>query len=333
MNPTSPMVGPALTAAFFLIAAAIPAQGIALRTGEVVIGRVVNVQASTIEIAVTFPRVETRVLKRDDIKPRSMYAVLSGRMDQTSGTAHLELAQTCRELGLFAFGIAEARESARRDPALTDASNRLIKALRQSIATQLLRAATADAEAGLYGSAKLAAQTIVRDYSDTAAADAARALLKKVRSVSTPFARAVTEKEATAAIKKVRRALERSASDSAPPAHGKMRDQRRLQRGIARMEKAWKAVHDLVGPEASEAEQASTNASSTADRLAAAQAELRNRLTAAYLALGQIYLEREALFDASEWCNKACETDPENKGSHRLHSLILQAKIISGSGY
>ena len=251
MNPTSPMVGPALTAVFFLLAAAIPAQGIALRTGEVVIGRVVNVQASTIEIAVTFPRVETRVLKRGDIKPRSMYAILSGRMDQTSGTAHLELAQTCRELGLFAFGIAEARESARRDPALTDASNRLIKALRQSIATQLLRAATADAEAGLYGSAKLAAQTIVRDYSDTAAAGAARALLKqgsaaagaarallkKVRSVATPFARAVTEKEATAAIKKVRRALERSASDSAPPAHGKMRDQRRLQRGIARMEK------------------------------------------------------------------------------------------------
>ena len=99
------------------------------------------------------------------------------------------------------------------------------------------------------------------------------------------------------------------------------------------MEKTWKAVHDLVGPEASEGEQASTNAPSTADRLAAAQAELRNRLTAAYLALGQIYLEREALSDASEWCNKACETDPENKGSHRLHSLILQAKIISGSGY
>jgi len=127
--------------------------------------------------------------------------------------------------------------------------------------------------------------------------------------------------------------LDRSTEDLAAPAHRKMRDQRRLQRGIARLEKVWKGVHDLVGPEDAAAASTSTSAPRAADRLAAAQTQLQSRLIAAYLALGQIYLEREALSDASEWCNKACEIDPQNKDSHRLHSLILQAKIISGAGY
>ncbi|MCA8949734.1 MAG: hypothetical protein KDE27_09540 [Planctomycetes bacterium] len=316
-----------------LLAATAPAQGIALRGGEIVIGSVVNVKASTVEIAVTFPRVETRVLDRSDIKPSSMYAILSGRLDQTSGKAHLELAQTCRELGLFAFGIAEAREAARRDPALAEASQHLVEGLRQSIADEILHAATSDADAGRYGSASLAAEAILRDYADTPAARAARDLLAKLRSLAATDARIVGEKEAVAATKRIRRALDRSTEDLAAPAHGKMRDQRRLQRGIARLEKVWKGVHDLVGPEDAAAASTSTSAPGAADRLAAAQTQLQSRLTAAYLALGQIYLEREALSDASEWCNKACEIDPQNKDSHQLHSLILQAKIISGAGY
>ncbi len=76
-----------------------------------------------------------------------------------------------------------------------------------------------------------------------------------------------------------------------------------------------------------------TSTVSPTERLVAAQSDLRKRLTAAYLALGTIYLERRALPDADEWCNKACDLDPENKRSHALHTLILQAKIVNGWGY
>ena len=69
------------------------------------------------------------------------------------------------------------------------------------------------------------------------------------------------------------------------------------------------------------------------DRLATAQAAMRARLTEAYLALGTLHLERLALTDADEWCNKACKLDPENAHLHRLHALILQAKIVSGWWY
>ena len=54
----------------------------------------------------------------------------------------------------------------------------------------------------------------------------------------------------------------------------------------------------------------------------------KTKLVDAYLTAGTILLERRAIAGAEKYCNNACALDPENKDSHQLHGLILQAKIL-----
>ena len=321
---------------FLLAASAVPfsAQTLELHSGEVVIGRIIDVDENAVKIGVAFPEASIRSIARADIEPRSVYAVLAARMDQEDAKAHLDLAVTCRDLGLFALAIAEAREASRRDPKLSATVDKLIPDLRRRIAAEILQQAESDFADERSGSARLAAHVVARDYEDTAAAKGAQRLLKKIAARIGPVPREVTAKEADEAVTAARHDLERTEKDTATPAHGTMRDQRALQRAIARLEKTWERIGNLVGPRGNATPVAgSTSAPTPADRLSSVQAELRHRLTGAYLSLGTIYLQRRALPDADEWCNKACELDPDNHHLHRLHELILQAKIVNGWGY
>tara|TARA_R110002072_G_scaffold141664_3_gene286921 strand:- start:21539 stop:22528 length:990 start_codon:yes stop_codon:yes gene_type:complete len=320
---------------FFVSAAAswIPAQTLELRTGEVVIGRVIDVDDHVVKIDVTFPAEGVRSVARADMEPRSVYAVLASRIDQADAKAHLELAHRCRELGLFALGIAEAREAARRNPAFATDVDKLVAEFRGRIAADIIQQAERDYADDRIGSARLAVHVVLRDYKDTTAAKRAGKLAKKIAARVGPAPREATPKEIKAAIAAVRRDLARTEKDTKSAAHGKMRNQRGLQRAIARLEKTWARIGNLIAPIEAPAKSTSTAAATIADRLSSAQADLRHRLTGAYLSLGSIYLQRRALPDADEWCNKACELDPENKHLHRLHEQIIQAKIVSGWGY
>jgi hypothetical protein len=81
---TSRMIQRPLSTLLLLAAIAQPllAQTLELRTGEVVIGRVLEVDADTISVEVTFPTVSERITPRSELGPRSIYALLSARMDQ-----------------------------------------------------------------------------------------------------------------------------------------------------------------------------------------------------------------------------------------------------------
>ena len=311
------------------------AQTLELRSGEVVIGRVLAVDDHTVKLEVTFPDVSVRSIKRSDIQPRSIYALLSARIDQADAKAHLGLARTCKKLGLLALAISESREASRRDAALSPIVDKLIIQLRGQLAGEILQQAEGDYAEDRMGSARMAAHVLKRDYGDTDAATGAKKLMAKIAARVGPQPREISAKEVNKVVAAARRALARTAKKTgATPAHGSMRDQRALQSAVSRLEKAWARIGNLVGPhEEATPEAGRTSVATPADRLSLVQAELRRRLTASYLSLGSIYLERRALPDADDWCNKACALDPENKHLHRLHELILQAKIVSGWGY
>lgn len=302
-------------AALFLMAATaqpLLAQTLELRTGEVVIGRVLEVDDDAIRVEVTFPTVSDRSIPRADIEPRSIYALLAARIDQADAKAHIALAATCRELGLFALAIAEAREAGRRDPSYSSRVDKMILELRGDIAAAVLRDAENDFTDNRTGSARLAARIVLRDYEDTPSARGAKRLMDKIADRVGPEPREATAKEIESLVADVRQDLERTEEATATPAHGSMSDQRALERAIRRLEKVWEKVGNLVGPrDDATPSNGTTSARSPADRLSSAQADLRRRLTTAYLSLGTIYLQRRALPDADEWCNKACELDPE----------------------
>jgi hypothetical protein len=324
-----------LSALFLLAvsAASLSAQTLELRSGEVVIGRVLEVDDHTVRVEVTFPDVSARSIARADIEPRSIYALLSARINQADARSHLELAVTCRELGLFALAIAEAWEAGRRDPTLRPTVDKMIPELRGQIAAEVLRQAESDFADGRLGAARLAAEVVMRDYDDTPAARGAKRLTERVAARVGPAPRVATAKEAEKLVAEARKDLERTEKDTATPAHGSVRDQRDLERAVVRLEKIWAKIGDLLVPVADATSATVTTSPATpADHLSSMQAELRERLTAAYLSLGSIYLQRRALPDAEEWCNKACALDPKNAHLHRLHERILQAKIVGGWG-
>ena len=302
----------------------LPAQTLELRSGEVMIGRVTEIGEKSLKIEVSYPVPGARTVERADVEPRSIYAVLSARIDQDDAHARLALAGTCRELGLFAHAIAEAREAARLDPSLRASANDMIAELHAAMAAEVLRQAEAAFAEDRLGSARLAAQTVVRDHRNTAAAKGAADLLRRLGARASPALRHATADQITAAVESARKGLDRADGSAHATAHGSMRDQRALEREIARLEKAWRAIGDLAPPE---------EAVTLADRLSSTQAEVRKRLVGAYLTMGSFHLQRRALPDADEWCNKACELDPENHHLHRLHELIVQAKVFSGWGY
>ncbi|MFY9344997.1 MAG: hypothetical protein WAT39_21070 [Planctomycetota bacterium] len=299
----------------------LPAQTVELRSGEVVIGRVVDFGDRSLKLEVQYPAPGIRTIGRADLDPRSLYTVLAARIDQDDARAHLGLAATCRDLGLFAHAIAESREAARRDAKLAAESSAMVRELHEAIGADLLRQAEDAAAESRLGSARLAAQAVLADYRDTASAKAAEQLLQRIATHGERPPRRASADEVAAAVESARKELERTEKDTRVPAHGAVRDQRALQRAIPRLEKVWQSIGDLE-PEAKDV--------SATDRLTSTRAELRQRLVDAYLAMGSIYLQRRALPDAEEWCNRACELDAENQQLHPLHQLILQAKLVGG---
>ena len=60
--------------------------------------------------------------------------------------------------------------------------------------------------------------------------------------------------------------------------------------------------------------------------------DVHRRLLKAYLDLGLVYLLRQSIPQAEEWCVKACDLDPVNAESHTLHKRIIEARLDSQWG-
>ena len=96
-------------------------------------------------------------------------------------------------------------------------------------------------------------------------------------------------------------------------------DQRTAERAVRLYEAAWEKAKELpLAPGAGEA----------AEKVESVRARARKSLVDAYLTAGTILLQRRALPSAEEYCNRACELDPENRSNHELHRLILEARAL-----
>ena len=60
---------------------ALSAETVELTSGEVLIGRVVELDDSSLTLQVGFPKVETRTIPRNKVAPTSLYSLLASRID------------------------------------------------------------------------------------------------------------------------------------------------------------------------------------------------------------------------------------------------------------
>jgi tetratricopeptide (TPR) repeat protein len=301
-------------------------QTLDLRSGEIVIGRVAEVNDREIVVETGYPEPVTRTVPRGDLAPLSLYSLMAMRSDPADAKAHVKLAQLARELGLPAQAIAEYREAGRLEPSLKGAMETAATEVRRALAADLLDDAREAMNDGRLAAARLLLHAIASKYADTPAAKDAGVLTAELRTKEQPAlagTKILPPKEVEAAMKRANDHEKRADSVGEASPHGGAKEQRRLEAAVGHLESAWAAVKGVGGAEGDPG---------LTDRLLRQREEIRRTLTGAYLAIGTVLVERRALPGADSYCEKACELDPENKDSHALHGLILQAKISRGYG-
>ncbi len=306
----------------------VPALGetIELKSGEVLLGRVVKLDDTAVHVEAGFPEQKSLSIPREDLAPTTMYALLVARSDAQSAAAHLSLAEQCLELGLYGHAIAEYREAARLDPSFAAKSQTGIAGARRQIAKAILEDAQDALLENRTAAARLLLSSLITRYRETPAAKEAYDRLQTKRSESGESPRrSVPARQVEEALRLFAAHMQNAEKeDVGSMSHGRMREQRGLERRVLHLERAWNLIDDLAAP-ATEAE--------LTDRLEAARRSAKSQLVDAYLLLGNVFLQRRAIPSAENWCVKACDLDPENTAGHGLHGQIQDAKTLQGRGY
>jgi tetratricopeptide (TPR) repeat protein len=316
-----------------LLSAAIPtrADTVRLKTGAILVGDVELAENGDIVINVRFPEEEQITLKRDELEPRSLYDVLDRRTDSGDVGARLRLGQLAESVGLYGIAVSDYLAVAALDPELRSDMEKRVERVRESIAAKILQDAKALLEEGNTRSALMYIHTIQERYGTTEAAKEAKKLMATAHEhagSSTEVAKkTVTEEKAPEVIESLKKDLEkgdRETRELGGHEGNSSRDRRAAEKAIRYYESAWEKIKTLpVAAQDTELH----------DKIRRLRESGKDRLTKAYLSAGSIHLQAYSLPRAEEYCNKACELQPEDKASHVLHRLIIEAKINGGYGW
>ena len=309
---------------FFVGVEPVSADTIELRSGEVLIGEVTAVSDRVVTVRVSYPESATKEIEKSDLAPRSLYSIVASRIDGKSAGERMRLAQLCLEIGLPGHAIAEYREASRLDPTLGKSIDKRISVIRSEIATRLLADVTEARDAGKWERVHLNARHLVDRYPKTTAARQARKLLRQATSELEKRVRAeaVDDAKARRAIGEATRKFKRAQEIMTSEAIGHtVKEQRRRERSIRRLESAWKVVQGIT----------TVSESETAAGFASLKTKIREQLHQQYVALGTLHVKRRSLPAAESWNVKACELDPKGGGCANLQNLIVQARITNGN--
>jgi len=310
-------------------ATAAKADTVQLKSGAILVGDVTLMESGDVQIATRFPREETLTLKREDLMPRSLYDVLDRRTAPGDSDARMRLGELAESSGLFGLAISDYLAVAELRPDLEREMTTRVGRVRESIAGGILEEARNLLDDGNPRSALMYLHTLQELYPDTEAAKrGAKELMTTAHDhagESTDVAeKTVSVERAPKTIEGVKKDVEKGDSEMRKlKGHegDSSRDRRAAEKAIKYFESAWKDVKTLpvTAPDPDLQAQAQELRKSVKERLANA-----------YLTAGSIHLQRYSIPRAEEFCNKACELQPEDKANHALHRLIIEAKINQG---
>lgn len=306
------------------------AETVELNTGKVLVGEVRLNGEDDITVEARFPETKTVKLKYRDLTPISLYHVLERRSDPKNPKERLKLGEFAEESNLNGIAIAEYTAVKQLDNRFTKDMDDRIAGLRNAIAKDILDDAENMLEEGNPNGALMYLHTILEQYPETKASKEATKVIARAHEQAGASAeigqKTVSDDEAPKILDEINKHLERG--DRWLKAVGghegsSTQDQRSAERAVKYYERAWSLAKML--PVAPDDAQLKTHIIDLRDRV-------KEDLVKAYLTTGTIYLQRGAIPSAEEYCNKACELDPENKENHLLHRLIIEAKIYQSTG-
>ena len=310
------------------------AETVELASGGVVVGEVRLEGADAVVVNARYPSESEIRLRRSDLTAESLYRLLERRTEAGDVAGHLALGELAEKTGLRGIAVAEYRGVKALDPAQAKEMDARIGRLLSVIAEDLLRDAKSLLDAGNARAALMYLHAILERYPDSAAAKQAKALMaeahKSAGAASEVAPRTVSAADGPKVADSVGAHLEKGdAARQAMQGHedSTVSEQRSSERAVTHYKAAWEAAKTLpVSP---------TGDKDLDARIIALRSRSKASLVQAYLAAGTVLLGRRNIPGAEDYCNKACELDPDNKENHDLHRLILDAKTTyyrRGSG-
>ncbi len=312
----------------FLTAPLSASESVTLRSGAVVVGEVeLRDGGATIAVLIRFPRESEKLFRQEEIEPASLYWIHERRTDHANPEGRMRLAELAADAGLDGIAIAEYLAAKDLAPGRARMIDQRVRDLRERIAGEILQSARDLLEDGNANSALTYLHTIEELYPRTNAAEEAAQMMDEAHRLAGASADIAVK---TIPIEKVSRTLDaieknmtkgdavlRKAGGHIGSTNSASSDRRALDRAIRYYRKGWEGAQSI--PVVIGEEQLSYRSEALRKRVKA-------KLVTAYLDAASIQLQRTSISKAEEYCNAACELDPENKRTHETHRLILEAK-------
>lgn len=307
------------------------AETVRLKSGAILVGDVEIAESGDLVVTSRFPEETTVTLKRGELTPGSLYDVLDRRAAPNDADTRLQLGELAESGGLFGKAVSDYLAVVQLRPELRKDMEKRVERVREAIAAAILSDAMELIEEGNPRGALMYLHTILERYGKTRVAKEAKKLMATGHEHAGASAdvgkKTVSEESAPKVIASIEKELEkgnREARKLGGHEGDSSRDRKAAERAIRYFESAWEKIKTLPVA-ADDAElQAKIN------RLRSSGKE---ELVAAYLTAGSIHLQELSIPRAEDYCNEACELDPEGKATHQLHRLIIEAKINQRNGY
>ncbi len=141
--------------------------------GGIRVGRITKVDQTGVLIRIRQRSKPLRILW-SSMLPYSVYQIKVARIGKSDAKAHWELADYCRENGLFSFAVREYREAMTQDPGREESGKKKIQETRSEDARTKYEEARRLALLKKWKEASHLLTTIIMKYSDTPYFDAAK---------------------------------------------------------------------------------------------------------------------------------------------------------------
>ncbi|MFQ5748697.1 MAG: hypothetical protein ACE5H3_04470 [Planctomycetota bacterium] len=318
--------------AFALICPAWAAETITLKAGQTLVGDVQIQGEDALLVHVHYPQAGEITVKFDELTPISLYEVLERRTDPKDPAGRKRLAEYAGRAGLYGAAIAEYRALKDLDAGEARFADKQIRLMTEAMATNVLEDAKGLLETESPRAALLYLHTVIERYPKTKAAREAMKIMpaahKKAGAMTAVAERTVPAAQAPKLLESIGRSLGKGDAERLKVGGHEGRllassaQRRALDRAVLWYEHAWKDSRRLpVAPE----DQALKS------RIQSVRERAKELLVSTYLDAASFHLQRRSIPKAEEYCNRACEIDPDSKKLHEIHWLILQAKTYGYS--
>lgn len=304
------------------------------KDGGILVGRILKVDAETIEVLVNGEKEPRRISSRE-LNPYSVYRIRLDRIDKSSGDARLSLGEFCMANGLFYAATREFEEAARLDKSLEEKAKKRRDEAHNEDARSKFEEAKRLAAEKKYDQSNNLCQMIVEKYSDTPYFDESKKLVSKIAE---DIAKENADKKAQLAEKKdekqkkIEQLKENQEKDLLAKTGELIDDGGKLflegldgeAKNLTRGERAWKGAEVALQTAHRNVEYLlKSNDLETIKKAKEMERQIDHLLVRVYYRLGRMWAVELSYPTALEWLNKALKVPHDEQMDRQINEILL----------